>query len=545
MSTAFLLFFVVALLPILYMLSDSLHVNSGLSMDAYSKVFLTKRQFGLLRNSLMLGFGTTLLALVVGVPLAFIISRTDLPYRGLFKILAAAPLVIPPYVGAVAWIHLLGRAGLVNGLLMQLLGLAAPPINVYGLWGSVFVLGLFSLPYVVLIVSSSLESVDSRLEEAALVYGSRLRMIHKVTLPLVLPAIAVSGLFVFIYALSDFGVVSFLQYNTFTIEIYSHFNAFYDFQTATAYSVLLTAMVLVLFLLQRMYLGERHFTTVSSGSSTSGFGLGSLKYPALVFCIFIVFVSFLLPLLTLSYQSLHYMPLIPVLGEETSAAGLTLGNYYTAFTLGFDQILNTLLYAVAGASFAVVLGLLLAYILVRFRYSSLVESLYMIPYVVPGTVMGLGLILLWNRPSLFVYATPLIILIAYLARFTPLATKSIESSLRQVDTSLEEAALLTGRGWLTNLVKVIAPLARRGLFAAWVIVFILCMSELNTTIIVYPPGYSTLALTVFNLQHDGPPNLVAALSIVMILLTLIPVAVFYLINRRFDKLIEDAVPTFK
>ncbi len=156
----------------------------------------------------------------------------------------------------------------------------------------------------------------------------------------------------------------------------------------------------------------------------------------------------------------------------------------------------------------------------------------MLPYMVPGTILGLGLILLWNKPGLGVYGTPLIIMIGYFARFSPLATKAVESNISQISFTLEEAALVSGASWGKSLWRIIIPLVKPGLLVAWMLVFVLCMGELSTTIMVYPPGYSTLPLSIFTLQHDGPPSLVAALSITLVALTLLSALLFYAIVKR-------------
>ncbi|MFH1403772.1 MAG: iron ABC transporter permease [Candidatus Altiarchaeota archaeon] len=508
------IFIIVALMPVTFLLLDSFTSDQGLNLATYHSILSNKRQTQLLKNTIKLSVAVTILSTLMGVPLSILLYKTDLPLQKIYRIAFISILIVPPYIGAIAWINLMGSAGYLNQAISGITGLKSPLFDIYGFWGSVLVLTLSTFPLVVLLSGGALNSIDKNLEEAAIISRGYLKSITAVTLRLASPGITLGALLVFITVVSDFGVVSFLTYDTFTIEIYSQLAAFYDTKTATAYSLVLIALALPPILLHTRIYGTKTYTSIFSATTSKTLKLGKWRKPALVATTLLLTISLILPLSTLAYTSLFFY------GKFSH-----IQNYLTSLNQGMSNITNSLLYSLAGSTASMILGFTIAYGLRQKNNTNkkIFDMALTLPYILPGTIIGLGLIILWNNPTLLIYNTPIIIIIGYMAKYTFIASKTSEIALNKISRSLEEAAELTGSMWHKTLRKITLPLSSPTLSNGWILTYILCMTELNTTIMVYPPGQATLPISLYILQHDGPPGLVAALAVTLILITLAPI----------------------
>jgi iron(III) transport system permease protein len=514
---ALLAFAVIVLLPILYMLVGSVFVDGHISLANYASILSQVRQLKLLFNTVIIGLGTTLLALLIGVPLGFLIGRTDSHLRKALHYLYLAPLVIPPYMSAVAWTDLLGKAGVINKLLMRILSLDQPLFTIYGLPGCFFILSLSYFPFVTLLTLSGLASIDNRLEESASLSHGRFGVIKNITLPLIMPHVLSGALFVFIFAISDYGVPDLLRVNTYPVEIFVQFSAFYKEGIATALSVPLIVTAVGAILLIRHDMGNRSYVTLNTAPyRPRTMELGKWKK---------VFLLFICSVLTLSVV----LPLGALLARSGS-----LSTYVAAFRTAHAQILTTAALGVIAATAMVLLSFPISYIVERAKSPRrrLVDALSLVPFAVPATVLGIGLIGVWNRPATrYVYGSSLILVLGYIARFIPFVVRSIGSNLKQIHVSLEEAALQTGGSWLRRVSGIVLPLCRPGIIAGWCLAYIFSAGELGTTLLVTPPGEATLPIRIYTLMHYGANQLVAALCIMLIALTLAPVT-FLLVSKN-------------
>jgi iron(III) transport system permease protein len=504
------------------MYGNSLIADGSLSLRHYAGVFSDTRQIGLFCKSLSLASGVALLSLIIGVPLAFLLARTDVLGKKLWQWLYLVPLIIPPYIHAIAWISLLGEQGMFNRFIMDLFSLKEPLFNLYGIQGAIMIMALSYYPFVTLLTLSGLNAMDKRLEDAASLNYGPLKVFRGVTLPLLSPYILSGGVFVFIFSLFNYGVPALLRVHTYPVEIFAHFSAFYNQGAATASSLPLILVALMLLLGQRYYMGTRSYVTIDTGrKGISIITLNRWRKPAFLFTFLVISFSVLLPISVLMVQS----------GSWES--------FRVAFRTSSAEIITTLSLALIAAT----LILLLAYLLTdsiedkRFKNRNVLDVVTFIPFAVPATVLGIGLIVFWNRPlTEAVYGSATIVIIAYIARFLPFSVRALTSNLKQVSPGMKEAAVLTERRWWRRVVKVELPLSTQGLVAGWVIAFILCIGELGSTLLVIPPGKGTAALKIYTLMHYGANQLVAALSLILVGITLaVSSGVILVAGRRWHE----------
>ncbi len=488
--------------PLLYLLSSTLAEGGrGLS------TLLSGPLLPLIGRTLLLATLATIWALILGVPPAWILTRTDLPGRRLFRALAVLPLAIPPYIGAFTYIMLLGPVGLVNRT-YQAMGGGGQIVNIYGIWGGVLVLGLFTYPYILLLASSALEGFDAALEEAAKAAGyGPLEIFLRVTVPLLRPSLLAGSLLVFLYALSDFGAVSFLRLTTFTTEIYQQLNTRLDQVNAAALSNVLVLLTIVVLLAQRKSLGRRGFVQRRGGAKPAVvYPLGRLKIPAIVCTLLVLGSSILLPVGLLVYQ---------VGPPSTLLSGLLANRGYLWHSLWTASLAAT---AASGV------GLFASYWSRRWGGPAglMLTAATQLGYAIPGTVLGLSLILLYNTYLPWIYGTAAMVVLGYLLRYLPQAVQGSAAALAQADPNLEDAARGLGRSSWQALREVTLPLIRPGMVAGWMLVFISSMKELAATLLLRPPGFDTLPVRIWIATIEADYTGAAAISLMLIATTALP-----------------------
>lgn len=515
-ALSIIIFLIIVILPSAYMVFDALRL-----LPAFEKVkelFFNPRTFKLFLNSLLIGLGSSAIAIILGVPLGFFIARTDIYLRKVFGYLYLLPLLIPSYIAAISWIGLLGVNGRINVFFMKLLGLNQALFSVYGLFGVILVLGLSYFPFVSLLTISGLRSVDRRLEEAALLSAGYWQVFRKITLPLIMPFVVAGGLFVFIFSISNYGVPALLRVNVYPLEIFSQFSAFYNPQAATLVSFPLVLIALALVLISYFYMKGKSYVSLEGVSrSAQIIGLGAWRFMAFSFVGLVIFLAAILPIIVLIIES------------------ASLISYKVALKSSLRPILTSLILAFTGASVCVILSFFLAYLIERSksRFKIALDMLTIIPLAVPATVLGIGLIMVWNNPqTAFIYSSFLIIILGFVARFIPFSVRSISSNLRQINQNMEEAAVLAGAGFIKRIIKIDLPLLRPGLLAGWIITFVFCMGELSTTLLIIPAGSETLASKIFTLMHYGVGKLTSALCVILIFVTVVPVALLGFLFRK-------------
>jgi iron(III) transport system permease protein len=512
------------LLPLAFLLWGGLSAEGRPSLVHFHEAFTSRLYVQALTNSLVLGTWTAVLSVGIGLPLAWAVSRTDTPGKRFIHLTAVVAYVTPPFLTAIAFVNLLSpNAGLINRFLRDAAGLPALTFNVFSMSGLVLVTVLHTFPFVYLLAASALESVDASLEESARVLGAgRWKIARAVTLPLVAPAVLSGALIAFVNAIALFGsqAIIGLPGRVFTLptRIYALFDYPPQYGLASAMSLVFVAITVAALYLQRRYLARRSFVTLGGkGNRPALAGLGPARFAILAFAILVFVVAVLAPYLTLLAVSLSRS------WGLTFWQNLTL-QHYRFVLLEYDvtrrAIVNSLLLAASAATLAVLLGSLVGWLdlRTRLRGRKALDYVSLIPLGLPGIVVAVALIQFWLRMPLPIYGTLLIILLAYTGRYVPLGVRSANAAFRQIDASLEESARITGGGWLRTFTSVTLPLARPGLFAGWLLVFVPALQELSASILLFSSGSITLAVAVYNLYETGSLEPVAALSIVTMLI---------------------------
>ncbi|MBA3514188.1 MAG: iron ABC transporter permease [Pyrinomonadaceae bacterium] len=514
LGAAAILFVGICVLPTVYMFGVSFAgVDGSFSFYHYRQLLLDPRERDLLLNTALLGTGTAALATIIGAPLGLLLARADLPVKRFLRLALVVPLVIPPYILGLAWIYIGGSAG----VLARVLGHDLLSHWTYSLTGAVITLSIGFYPLAMLATEAAARRVDAQLEEAGLMVTRPLRVLRRITLPLVAPSIASSALVIFVLALSEFGVPGLLRVPVFTTEVFTAFAALYDFGAATALAVPLLVVALIAGVAVKLLVGKRMITTRRSTHSGLALPLGGWRALTIGSVVVVLFLSVGLPLTVLAIEAGRVERIVFAIRTSSEA------------------IANSIFLATIGATLIVALAVLLGYgqARARTRLRGLVDLVFIVVFAVPSTVVGIGLINLWNRPGLpgEVYKSTAIIVIAYLARFVPVGALILAASVRQMPVSSEESAEVAGAGWLRSFARIVLPQIPNGLAAAWVVAFILAFGELGATVLVTPPGESTLPVRIYTMIANTPSSEVAALALMQVGVIIIPLALLGVLAR--------------
>lgn len=526
--------------PLVWLFLGSLGVPREISLDAFVATVAEASYRKPLINTLVLAVGTGLASLILGVPLAWATARTDLPAkRGLHAAVALA-YMLPPYLTALAYITLAApNSGYLNRVFVSLTGAESGLFDIFTFAGVVFVISLHLFPLVYFFTYTALLSVDGALEQSAQILGAgRFHILRKITLPLVTPAITAGTLLVAVHSMALFGPQIFLGtpagVSFLPTHIFGQLQRFPpQFANASALAFVLLILTVVGLFVQRALLERKSYVTVTGKAGRAAVvGLKRWRWPLLVFCWGVATVAVILPLGFLITASLSKNWLDPF-----GPANWTLSNFsYALFEEQVSQrgILNSLRLAAGAATLCMCLGLFIAYIDLRTqtRGRRSLDYLAIIPLGLPGIVLGLGLIQGWIRVPLPIYGTIWILLIAYMARGLPLAVRSANTSLLQIDPSLEEAGRIAGATWFRSLAKITFPLLRPGILVGWVLVFIPTLGELSATVLLYTQGTETISIAIFRLQELGRLEVVAALAVVTVVITLLALALVMRVAGR-------------
>lgn len=486
-------FVVCGALPLVAMLVASLWTPEGFGLVAYASLFDSARPWVLFLRSLAVGGIATACALAIGAPMGTLSERTDLPGRGLLSVVLAVPFVLPTYVHAVGWAALLGPSMPLHGSLLA----------------TGLVLGTCLAPLVLLATRASLRQVDPRLEEAARLSAGWLGTLRGVTLPLALPGIARSAGLVFLLAVGDLAVPTYLAVDVFPTASFTQFAAAYRFSSATALALPLVLLALVVISVESRILPDRvaSLRGIATERLRARIELRGARWPLSL-------------LLGAAAVGLVALPLGALVRDA-----LTPGALAEAWARAHDAALRSLAWAAIGACLLTLIGALLGYLVERrvFRFARAVDRLALLVFATPSTVLGIGLVTLWNHPATtWIYATPVVVLLGYVGQFAAVSSRLCASAVAALPRHLEEAAQLAGARWLRRMLHIVAPLAAPGLAAAWLASFLFCLRDLGISMIVYPPGADTLPVRSFMLMANGAPPLVAALCVLMITAALGP-----------------------
>jgi iron(III) transport system permease protein len=512
----------------LLQLSTSDTDTGAFTLWNYVEAYSRPRYVTALTNSLWLGLSVTAICLVLAVPIAWAVSRTDMPFKGLIRILVLGAFVTPPYLGAIAWILLAGpNAGWLNRVWMGLTGAHEGLFNIYSFGGLAFNIAIYSFPSLFIFTSAALDLVSSEMEDAANILGAGiLRTTFRVTLPMAFPAILGGAILTFLEAIALFGSPALIaipaRFNVVTTQLLQFFSPPIKAEVAAAYAVPLLLITVVMFAVQRRLLHRRGYVALTGkGGERRIMELGPWRWLAFAYAALVLSLSVILPYIVLGQAALS-----KAWGRGFHWDNLTLGNFrYLLFQhdTAALSILNSFTYAAAAACIAIVLGLSIAYIHSRrlLPGSQFLSFLCLAPFVVPGIVLAIAFYAAYAPPPFALYGTATILILAFATRFLPIGYTNADAAIRALNPEMEEAVRILGGGRLTAISRVVAPLMKRSLIGAWLLVFIPATRELSTAMFLYGPKTRTMSVMLMDMSEEGNFENLAALGFMMLISTLV------------------------
>lgn len=533
---AFLVIFQV--LPLLYLVYRSFFYGGSFSLEGFKRIYSYPLNWTCLKNTLV----TAGLAMVFGVllafPLAWLVGRTNLYGKKFFRTLFVMTYMVPPYVGAMAWLRLLNpTVGTLNTLIMSIFGLENAPFNIYSIGGLVWVLTTFYYPYAFITISRAMEKMDPSLEEASRISGaSPFKTLMTITLPLMLPSIVAAALLVFVAAASCYGIPSIIgapgQIYTVTTRIvdYVYIGSQEGLTDATNLAVFLMAIALIVLYVSNFVVGKREYITVSGKSTRPNIvDLGRWRIPITIIVSLFAIVVVAIPFATVFMTSFTMN-----MGKSIFEAGnITFKYWHTILTrksiLGSGQ--NSLISAAWAASLGMVICLIMAYLLKRtnVKGKGIPDFLITVGSGSPSVVIALALIMTMSgRFGINIYNTMFIMVVAYMIKYMLMGMRTVVSAFSQISPSLEEAAQISGSGWIRRLKDVVFPLIVPSIVAGWFLIFMPCFYELTMSNLLYSNNTKTLGVELFTYQTYHSQQTASALASGILIMVIV---LNYVLNK--------------
>lgn len=523
-----------------YLIYSSFLIDGALDFATYKEVYSKNVNWRALINTLQLSVSVMVLSVILTFPLAWLVGRTNLPGKRFFRTTLVATYMIPPYVGAIAWVQLLNPSvGYVNMIIQWLFNMTTAPFNVYTMGGLVWVLTLFYSPFAFITISRAMEKMDPTLEEAARIAGaSPLRTLWDITLPLMAPSVLAGGLLVFISAASCFGIPSIvgmpgnIEVMTTRIVSYVYMGDTKGIRDATALAVSLMLFANTLLFGINWFVGKKDYTTISGKSTRPNIvELGIWKWLAILVVSVYSFISVILPVGAIVLTSL-----IGTMSKPIGLDNLTFENWKPVISSSqyLEPIMNSLIYGVIAATVGTILAIFISYLLVKTKVAgrTLPDLLVTIGGATPSVVIALAMIITFSGNfGLNLYSTMTILVVAYLVKYMTMSVRTITASLSQVHSSLEEAALNSGASWLRTCKDIILPLIAPSVIAGWFLIFMPSFYELTMSILLYGSETKTIGVLLYELQTYADSQNASVLSVLILAIVLIG----NLILNKFSK----------
>ena len=513
------------------------------TLGNYREAYGSAETWVLFWNSVKFASGTAVLAFVLGTLLAWMNERTNTPFKALFFALSLIPLVIPGILFTVSWI-LLGspKIGLINLALQKVFDTEAVFINVYSLWGMIWVDALHYSPMAFLLMTAAFRAMDPALEESAVMSGASVwQVLTRVTLPLVWPAIFATLLILFVRAIESFEVPALLGLpvgiQVFTSAIYQAVHRYpSQIGLASAYAVTLLLLTTIGVYFQSVLSsrGNKYATMTGKGFRPRQIDLGPWRYLAvavfLVYFLLIVLLPFAV-LLWSSFQKFYSVPSIEAIQRMTFEPYRTVLDHPGLWR----SVWNSLVLAVGSATLIMLVTSVICWIVVKTRLPGrwLLDNIASLPMVFPGIVLGLSIMILYLYVPIGVYGTIWILVIAYVTRFLPYGLRYNTTSMLQIHKELEESAAMSGASWTTTFRRIILPLLKPGLVAGWIYIMIVSIRELSSSILLYSPGNEVLSILIWELWENGQYVELSALGVMFIIALFILVMIAQWVGSKF------------
>ncbi|WP_368233523.1 ABC transporter permease [Anaerotruncus rubiinfantis] len=519
------------IIPIGRMLLFSLQSTDtiGFTLGNFKTFFARPYYRVALTNSVSVVLCATVLVILIGVPLAYITTSFHIRARRLIDILIVISMLSPPFLGAYSWILMFGRNGLLTNICERFLGLKVP--NIYGFGGILLVFVLKLFPYIYMYTKGALKKVDASLGEAAESLGYHgVQKVIKVSLPLILPTILAGGTIVFLRAFADYGTPRLLGegFNTLPVIVYQEWvsetgtNAYF----ASAVAMVMMLVAAIVFLVQKWISNRKNYTMSMLNPPQPKQLKGISNILAHGFVYLIVFLATLpqIYIIGISFKNSNGM---------MWTEGYGFGNYLTVFSKSATSIANTFKFAVTAIVIVIILGTLFAYLTVRRKnlLSKLLDVFIMFPYVIPGTIFGLILLMSYNQGPLVLSGTAAIIIISYVVRRMPYTVRSSAAILRQISPSIDEASTSLGYGSMQTFFNVTMPVMVPGIVSGAILSWITIINELSSTLMLYTGKTQTMTVTIFQEISRGGYGTAAALSTILTLTMITSLLLFFKLTK--------------
>jgi len=477
-----------------------------------------------------------LASVAVATPLAWLVARTDMPFRRWIRVLVTASFVTPPFLGAIAWEILAApNAGLLNQLYQHLFGRGTYDnlFNIYTETGLVFVMACYAFPYVFVLLANAIERIPGDLEDASSILGGgRWVTLRRVVLPMTLPSLLAGALIAFLQAMTQFGAPAVLAlpagFHVITTKIWSLFQSPPQPQLAAAAALPLLLVTVLLLQAQRWLLGRRGYTVIGGKSGMARpIALGHWRWAAFAFALGVMALTMLLP-----YAALIKASFLRTASDPLTFEKFTLYNYQWIYSFPESRraFFNTFSIGLMSATCGAALALVVASLAARrgFAGARVLAALATSPVAIPGIVRGFGLFLSYTRPPLVLYGTPWILLLAFVTIELPAAYQQLEAALLGLHPELEEASRIFGANRLKVLLQITAPLIATSVVATWCFIFIGAIRELSATIMLTTANTKLVSILIYDLNESGDLGLISVLGLVLLVITF---AVVGLANR--------------
>ena len=497
--------------------------GGAFSLSNYAKFFSKKYYMMGLRNSMLICVCTTILGTLIGIPMAYISTRFNIWGKRIINMAVVLSMLSPPFIGAYSWILLLGRAGFITKLLEKI-GIEIG--SIYGFQGILLVFTLKLFPYVYMYVSTALKNFDSSLEEASESLGVHgFKRIWHVTLPVIMPTILSAALIVFMTSLADFGTPMLIGegFKTLPVMIYERYlsEVSSNASFASTLSVVIVCCSLLVLAIQKIIIARKNYT-MSAMRPPEVVKLSTGKRILATFAVGFVALLAVLPQITVVVTSFLKT------NGPLFVKGFSLDSYRAILGKLSTNIRNTFTFSVIAIIIMMILGLLLAYIIVRCRgkIANLLDTLVMFPYVIPGSVLGISLILAFNQKPFILTGTVLILVVSYTIRKLPFTLRSSIATLYQIDPAIEEASISLGVPPMKTFAKTTAILMLPGMLSGAVLSFIATINELSSTIILYSGKTGTISVAIYTEIFKDGYGTAAALATILTVSTIIALIIF-------------------
>ena len=504
---AFLLVFNV--FPMAYLVFRSFFGQNGFTLETFKRIYTYPLNWNALRNTLVTAGLSMVFGVMIAFPLAWLVGRTDMYGRKFFRTLFVMTYMVPPYVGAMAWLRLLNpRVGTLNVFLANLFGLSENPFNIYTIGGLVWVLTTFYYPYAFITISRAMEKMDPSLEEASKVSGaSPLKTVMTVTFPIMLPSIVAAGLLVFVSAASCYGIPSIIgapgQIDTVTTRIidYVYVGSAEGLTDATTLAVSLMIIANLVLYVSTFICGKKQYITVSGKSTRPNIvELGKWRLPVTLLVSVFALIVVVIPFATVAMTSFTTN-----LGKPLSAANFTTRYWHILFTRKgiLDTVKNSLISASVAATAGIAISCVMAWLLTRTQAKGrhIPDFLITVGSGTPSVVIALALIMTMSgRFGINIYNTLTIMIVAYMVKYLLMGMRTVVSAMSQIHPSLEEAALISGAEWQRGFWDVTLPLIAPSVVAGWFLIFMPSFYELTMSTLLYSTDTKTIGYELFTYQ---------------------------------------------